>query len=155
MFSYGLNNTGSEFNSSMLSEQVPSFKLQSLDKTEILDNAIFVSDEFKLLNIWASWCTICKMEHSYLLKLAHSGVNIIGLNYRDNRHDAQKMIELEGSPYTDIIFDPNGQLALDLGVLGTPETFVINHSGQIVARVSGAIDATIWKKQLGHFFNEE
>lgn len=151
---YGLNNNNVEQNTSMMNEPVPSFQLQSLDETQVLTEGLFISNEFKLLNIWASWCAACKTEHPFLLELANSGVKIIGLNYRDNRPDALKVIASDGNPYTQIIYDPNGQLALDLGVLGAPETFVIDSNGKIAARVSGVINPEIWQDKFGHLFNK-
>lgn len=149
---YGLNNTNTELNDSMMNEPVPSFKLSSLNGDKIVDETIFVSDEYKLLNIWASWCAACKIEHPFLVELAESGITIVGLNYRDNRKDAQKVIAAEGNPYVEIVYDPNGTLALDLGVLGAPETFVIDSNGKIITRVSGVVDSDVWQNQLASYF---
>lgn len=149
---YGLNNANTELNDSMMNEAVPSFNLSSLNGDKIVDETIFVGDEYSLLNIWASWCAACKIEHPYLVELAESGIKIIGLNYRDNQKEAQKVIAAEGNPYVEIVYDPNGALALDLGVLGAPETFVIDGNGKIIARVSGIIDSDVWHNQLASYF---
>ncbi|WED28006.1 DsbE family thiol:disulfide interchange protein [Vibrio sp. DW001] len=149
---YGLNNANSELNDAMMNEPVPSFNLSTLRGDKIVDETIFVSDEYTLLNIWASWCAACKIEHPFLVELAESGIKIIGLNYRDNQKEAQKVIVAEGNPYTEIVYDPNGELALDLGVLGAPETFVIDGNGKIITRVSGIIDSDVWHNQLASYF---
>ncbi|MFC1235747.1 DsbE family thiol:disulfide interchange protein [Vibrio sp. F74] len=149
---YGLNNANTELNDSMMNEPVPSFNLATLKGDKIVDETIFVSDEYTLLNIWASWCAACKIEHPFLVELAESGITIVGLNYRDNRKDAQKVIAAEGNPYVEIVYDPNGTLALDLGVLGAPETFVIDGNGKIITRVSGVVDSDVWQNQLASYF---
>ncbi|MDB1123759.1 DsbE family thiol:disulfide interchange protein [Vibrio algarum] len=149
---YGLNNGKTELNNSMMNEPVPSFRLSSLSEDKILDESLFVGEQHTLLNVWASWCAACKIEHPFLVELSVSGIDIVGLNYRDVRQDAKKVIAQDGNPYSEIVFDPNGELALDLGVLGAPETFVIDNKGMILKRVSGVIDAEVWENQLVTYF---
>jgi cytochrome c biogenesis protein CcmG/thiol:disulfide interchange protein DsbE len=150
---YGLTHSGSEQNTSMMNEPVPEFQLQSLQGDSTLDETIFQGGETKLLNIWASWCAACKVEHPFLIELANRNIVIVGLNYRDNRTDAKKVILADGNPYRHIIYDKQGELALDLGVLGAPETFVIDANGKILARASGVIDADVWQSELAQYFD--
>lgn len=149
---YGLNKPNSELDSLIMNKPVPTFKLQSLTEAAPLDHMIFQGGGYKLLNVWASWCAACKTEHPFLLDLAAKGIEIVGLNYRDNLNDARDVINQDGNPYTHIIYDPNGELALDLGVIGAPETFLIDSNGQIVFRLNGIVDSVAWRAHLERYF---
>lgn len=135
--------------SPLIGKPVPNFRLTSVwsDK-EALDNVIFPG-EVSLLNVWASWCSVCKTEHDFLLKIAkEKEIRLIGLNYRDDRQRAQEVLTSTGNPYQEVIFDPKGQLALDLGVIGTPETYLLDQNGVILFSYTGALNATIWAENF-------
>ena len=150
---YALNDESSEMNSAMLNERVPSFNLTSLDSTSSdLTKEILIGNDYKLLNVWASWCGVCKQEHVFLNQLNAQGIAIYGLNYRDIKKNAIKVLEKDGNPYINVIFDPKGELALDLGVIGTPETFLIDNNGVIIRRVSGVINQPVWDQMFAPFF---
>jgi len=152
---YALNDDSAEQNTAMLNKPVPAFSLASLsDNNKIIDQQSLAGNGYKLLNVWASWCGVCKLEHDYLLQLAGNGVDIIGLNYRDNRKDALKVLNKDGNPYSEVLFDPDGNLALDLGVIGTPETFLIDNDGVIVKRISGVLDQQVWDSTFAGFFGK-
>tara|TARA_B100000579_G_scaffold101906_1_gene81116 strand:+ start:247 stop:771 length:525 start_codon:yes stop_codon:yes gene_type:complete len=119
----------------------PEFQLENLQKDSLLDDEDFSGDY--ILNIWASWCITCLVEHSYLMGLKEQGITIVGLNYKDDSEDAINWLSKYGNPYETIIHDFKGSLALDLGVTGAPETFLIN-DGKIVAHYQGEINETIW-----------
>ncbi|MBP5858063.1 DsbE family thiol:disulfide interchange protein [Marivibrio halodurans] len=85
-----------------------------------------------LVNVFASWCVPCRAEHPLLMRLAEEeGATIFGLNYKDKRADAKGFIEELGNPYARIGFDGEGRVAIDWGVYGVPETYVIDGSGRI------------------------
>ena len=149
---YGLNSDHIEVNTSMVNEPVPAFSLDALQDDKQLNQEIFADGDYTLLNVWASWCAACKSEHQFLISLKSSGIGIVGLNYRDNRKDALAVLRSDGNPYREVIYDPEGSLALDLGVIGAPETFVINGAGEIVYRVNGIIDQEIWQSQISPYF---
>ena len=96
------------------------------------------------MNVWASWCITCLVEHPYLMELDKKGINIIGLNYKDEKIDALNWLEKYGNPYELIIHDLKGTLALDLGVTGAPETFLIE-DGRVVAHYQGEVNKRIWR----------
>ena len=96
-----------------------------------------------LINVWASWCITCRVEHSFLAKLDSKDIPIIGLNYKDEKKDAINWINRFGDPYKFIIYDYKGELALDLGVTGAPETFLLN-DGKIIAHYRGEVNEMIW-----------
>jgi cytochrome c biogenesis protein CcmG/thiol:disulfide interchange protein DsbE len=83
-----------------------------------------------LLNVWASWCVSCRVEHPLLLQLAKAGiVPVYGLDYKDKPGDARAWLAQNGDPYTASIVDQDGRVGIDYGVYGVPETFVIDRSG--------------------------
>jgi cytochrome c biogenesis protein CcmG, thiol:disulfide interchange protein DsbE len=98
-----------------------------------------------LVNIWASWCTPCRAEHPYLVKMAQQNVEIVGVLYKDpNIPLAQQILDKEGNPFASIVLDRTGDLGLDVGISGVPETFLVDASGMIVKTMRGPIvdDAT-------------
>ena len=133
-------------------KEIPRFNLPALhqDKNQ-LDTSIFSKKkgEFTLLNVWASWCVACKTEHDFLVQLKqHKGINIVGLNYRDKKINAASYLQKNGDPYQKVIFDHKGALALDLGVVATPETYLIDHNGIIQFRYTGTLNEKIWNTQF-------
>lgn len=92
----------------------------------------------KILNFWASWCEPCRAEHPMLEKLKAEGVTIYGINYKDKTADALKFLSDMGNPYTQIGADA-GPMALDWGVYGVPETYVIDGNGKVILRLAGPI----------------
>ena len=78
-----------------------------------------------LLNVWASWCITCLVEHPFLTQLSNNNIKLIGLNYKDSQIKAKQWLRKRGDPYLFSIYDPRGDLAFDLGVTGAPETFLI------------------------------
>lgn len=134
----------------------PTFSAPSLLQPEQkLDLSIF-SEPYQLVNVWASWCGICKGENALLLSLQKQGVPIIGLNYRDNAEFATQYLAHLGNPYQHVIYDAKGVLALDLGVIGTPETYLVNSQGSIIKKFSGALTDSVWQASFsGYFIHSE
>lgn len=90
-----------------------------------------------LVNVWASWCFACRQEHEVVKFLARQGVRIIGLNYKDEGQDAIEWLERLGNPYHKIAVDLEGRSAIDWGVYGAPETFLVDEQGIIRHKVIG------------------
>jgi len=105
-----------------------------------------------LLNVWATWCFSCRVEHPYLLDLAESGVTIYGLNYKDDPAKALTWLEELGNPYAETVVDIDGDFGFDLGVYGAPETYVIDAAGTVQYRHVGVVDERVWTEQLAPFF---
>ena len=120
---------------------VPQFELLSLQSESPLINDDLNNE--MLLNVWASWCITCRVEHGFLSKLSNEGIPIIGLNYKDKKDDAISWITKFGDPYELIIHDLKGELALDMGVTGAPETFLL-HNGNVIAQYRGEVNKMIW-----------
>ena len=121
--------------------QIPEFELKDLDDSMTV-NKDSLNGNY-VLNVWASWCITCIIEHPYLSNLSKNGIPVIGLNYKDEREDAIIWLKKYGNPYQKILHDYKGNLALDLGVTGAPETFLIN-DGKVVAHYQGEVNDQIW-----------
>ncbi|MFS1862772.1 DsbE family thiol:disulfide interchange protein [Vibrio lentus] len=138
--------TDESFDSEALSSEILSYETAKLTLADITQHP------YQLVNVWASWCGICKTEHAFLLELQKEGIPIVGLNYRDNPGAALNVLSNDGNPYSTVISDPQGKLALELGVIGTPETYLVDAEGQIVKKLLGVINESVWRKELAHYF---
>ncbi len=128
----GLYKDPSEVPSPLIGKPVPVFSLPKLLDT----STQFSSDEFmgkvSILNVWATWCFACKQEHPALLELARRNIApIYGLNYKDDASQAKVYLRDFGNPFVANAFDKEGRVAIDWGVYGAPETFVIDKKGII------------------------
>ena len=110
--------------------------------------------KFSLVNVWASWCVTCRAEHSTIMKISkNKNLQLIGINYKDQKDEALKYLEMLGNPFNLIIFDPEGKIGLDLGVYATPETFLVNNEGLIIYKHIGEIDRQVWENFFIPFIN--
>lgn len=137
--------------SALIGKKMPEFSLPSLDGKTMITNRDLHGRVF-LLNIWATWCGSCRMEHPGLMALAQNGIVIIGVDYKDNANEAEKWLEKLGDPYKSVIFDPAGQLGLDLGVAGAPETFLVDKQGVIRYKRVGVIDENVWRYEISPLY---
>lgn len=124
--------------SMMVGQAAPNVRVTDLGEGPAVTDADLRKTGVKLLNFWASWCQPCRVEHPMLEKLQAEGVTIYGINYKDKPADALKFLEEMGNPYRQIGADA-GQMALDWGVYGVPETYVIDGQGQVLLRLAGPI----------------
>lgn len=143
-----------ELPSALIGKSFPEFSLPSLDDTEKTLSRDDLLGKPSLVNVWATWCPSCRSEHPFLNKLAATGVNIHGINYKDERGAAQKWLRELHNPYQLNIEDAKGSLGLDLGVYGAPETFFIDARGIIRHKYVGAIDGKIWREQLAPVYQQ-
>ncbi len=130
-----------------LDKPLPAFTLSVLDSPQNVTEKVFQGN-VSLLNVWASWCEACADEQVFLLRLARESIPIYGLNYKDNPTTAKRWLSEWGNPYKLIGEDPEGKFAFDLGVYGTPETFLIDKKGIIRYRHVGILDETIWRNNF-------
>ena len=105
-----------------------------------------------LFNVWGTWCPECWREHRYLMELSRTGIPIVGLNWRDEEAEAKAMITKMGNPFIRIGFDPESEVAIEWGVYGAPETFLINAEGIIVAKHAGGITPAVWQEKFKKHF---
>jgi cytochrome c biogenesis protein CcmG/thiol:disulfide interchange protein DsbE len=126
----------------------PSFSLADLHQPERVRTDADLAGKIRLVNVWATWCPSCKAEHGYLQALSDSGVNIVGLNYKDERTAALQWLQQLGNPYEFVIDDPKGSLGFDLGVYGAPETYVVDALGVVHYRHVGEVNERVWASTL-------
>ena len=119
---------------------LPDFSLQILQLDKKITNENL--EDLFLLNVWASWCITCRVEHPFLEELSET-IPIIGINYKDEKTKATEWLNQLGDPYIFSLYDYYGELALDLGVTGAPETFLV-HNGRIISHHVGEVDQKVW-----------
>ena len=104
-------------------------------------NDLLLENELNLINIWASWCSPCKAEHPYLINLNERfGINLIGINYKDNLDNSKKFLSDLGNPYDEVLVDSDGTKSIELGAIGVPETYLINNENKIIKKFIGPLD---------------
>jgi len=135
--------------SPLIGKPAPNFQLPTLfDAHEITQNK-YLKGHITLLNVWATWCSACVEEHNVLLHIAKNNSFVLyGLDYKDDPEAAKKWLQNNGNPYQLIAMDIAGQTAIDWGVYGTPETFVIDKSGIVRYKQIGPITSEIWRKNF-------
>jgi cytochrome c biogenesis protein CcmG/thiol:disulfide interchange protein DsbE len=148
-FAIGLTKDPREVPSPLIEKPAPLFKVQQLHEPA----ASFAPEDMRgkvwLLNVWASWCVSCRVEHPLLVEMSRRNVvPIIGLNYKDQREDGKQWLAKFGNPYKLSAYDVDGKVGIDYGVYGVPETFVIDKQGVIRYKQIGpitqeALDKTI------------
>ena len=129
-------------------QPAPLVLVEPLPEKTVFDDASLRSDGVKLVNYWASWCAPCRAEHPNLETLADEGIAIYGVNYKDDASKALKFLGDLGDPYVAIGADESGRMALDWGVYGVPETYVIDAQGVIVARFAGPITKRVLQETI-------
>lgn len=140
--------------SALIGQPLPAFSLMQLeDEARVLTLADLPQQAF-LLNVWATWCISCRVEHPYLNRLAQQGVAVVGLNYKDDRLKALQWLDDLGNPYRLNLFDPQGRLGLDLGVYGAPETYLVDRHGVVRFKHVGVVDEQVWQEQLQPLYRE-
>lgn len=145
----GLSLHPNQVPSPLINKAAPNFQLPTLENgNKFLTNKNFLG-QVTLLNVWATWCVACAEEHDFLLHLANDEKIIIyGFDYKDDPAAAKKILQEHGNPYKIIGVDQSGNVAIDWGVYGTPETFVIDKKGIIRYKQLGPITEQVWNENL-------
>ncbi len=154
---YGLQ-TGdpSKLPSALIGKKVPAFDLPPLEglkekgvQVAGLSSKDLARGDVRIVNFWASWCVPCRDEHPYLVKLASvSKAPLTGINYKDQTAAARRFLGRFGNPFVAVGVDPKGAAAINWGVTGMPETFIVGGDGTILHKHVGPIDGQIIEKEL-------
>lgn len=140
VLSFGLNRENKDhLPSTFIDKPAPATELEPLLAGKPGLPADLADGKVKLVNIWASWCGPCRVEHPFLMALAEEGVEIYGFNYKDTPDQAKQFLSQLGDPYTQVGQDQSGRAGIEWGVYGVPETFVINGEGRIIYKHIGPI----------------
>ena len=135
--------------SALLGKPAPHFHLQDLMSPAYPLTEQNFKGHVTLLNVWASWCYACELEHPMLMEIKKNyPIQIYGIAYKDEPQKVQSFLREYGNPYTRLGNDSRGEVAMDFGVYGTPETFLIDKKGTIVYRHVGAINQRVWEEEL-------
>jgi len=145
----GLTRDPSLIPTEMIDREMPAF-----DLPELRDEASMVSDQdlvgqVALVNVFGSWCVACLQEHPTLMQLKQDDtVRLVGVNWRDTRPKALAWLQRHGDPYDTIVFDEESDLAIEIGVTGAPETFIIDRTGRIRFKQIGPITPDVWRRTI-------
>lgn len=141
----GIGQDPNNTESSLIGQSLPSFTSQTLmDEGKVVTLKDMIGQP-ALVNVWATWCPTCKAEHEFLNTIAaQENVRIFGVNYHDQRDAAKQWLTDLGNPYVFSVFDPKGSLGINLGVVGAPETYLIDAKGLIIDKVTGELNERTW-----------
>lgn len=147
---FGLHNDPRALSSMLINKPTPDFSRPNLLNTDELVTQEVLRDGVTLINVWGTWCVSCRKEHGELVRLSQQeGVKIVGFNWRDERSDALRYLQMFGNPYHIIaMVGETDPLVLDWGVTGAPETFIIDSKGTIRYKHIGPITEGIWNETL-------
>ena len=149
LLAIGLRRDPNELPSVLINKAAPTFRLPQLKEPDKTFSAEDMRGKVWLLNVWASWCIGCREEHEWLLEYSRSGVvPIYGLNYKDKQEDATAWLEELGDPYVLSAVDFDGRVAIDYGVYGAPETYLIDQNGTIRFKQVGPLSRDVWSQKV-------
>ncbi len=145
----GLSLKPHEIPSPLIDKPAPAFSLPTLDAPQQNLSAQDLRGKVWILNVWASWCVACRIEHPLLVEFSKTGVvPIYGQNYKDKREDATAWLNKFGNPYTRSLSDTEGLVGIDFGVYGVPETFVIDKNGIIRLKQIGPVTPEVLRDEI-------
>jgi len=145
----GLGRDPHEVPSPLINKAAPTFRLPELKDPSKTFSADEMRGKVWILNVWASWCISCRDEHPLLVDYAKTkAVPIYGLNWKDEREDALAWLDELGDPYVLSVSDFDGRIAIDYGVYGAPETYVIDQNGTIRFKQIGAVTPDVWSGKI-------
>ncbi len=145
----GLSLKPREIPSPLINKPAPDFSLPTLDAPELKMSTQDLRGKVWILNVWASWCVACRIEHPLLVEFAKTGAApVYGLNYKDKREDAIRWLGKFGNPYSRSLSDTEGLVGIDFGVYGVPETFVIDKTGVIRMKHIGPLTPEVLRDDI-------
>ena len=149
LLAIGLRLSPREVPSPLIGKAAPAFELPLLLSPDKKFSGKDMLGRVWILNVWASWCPPCLVEHPVVTRIAKSGMApVVGLNYKDAREEALPWLERNGNPYQLIAYDRDGRIGIDYGVYGVPETYVIDRQGVIRYKHIGPLSADVVREKL-------
>jgi cytochrome c biogenesis protein CcmG/thiol:disulfide interchange protein DsbE len=147
-FGLGLERDPAILPSTLIGKPLPRFNLPPVRPGDPDLSSARMTGAPRLLNVFGSWCVACRYEHPFLMTLKDQGVAIDGLDWRDTPDAGAKLLRTQGDPYQWVGNDAAGHTAIDLGVTGAPETFVIDRAGVVRYKQVGPITPDVWATTL-------
>lgn len=151
LFAFGLNPNRDihAIPSPLIGKAAPLFSLTDVsDPSRTVSNAALKGQVY-VLNVWGTWCVACRQEQEALLAISQAHVvPIIGLDYMDERAKARQWLEQLGNPYTAVAFDPDNRTAIEWGVYGAPETFLVDGNGRVIYKYISPMTPEVWSQEF-------
>ena len=146
---FGLGRDKQTLPSPLIGKPAPQFELPRLDDpTRTFSNRELAGKPY-VLNVWGTWCVGCRQEHGALMEIARRGeIPMVGLNWNDDREQALQWLQQLGDPYVVNAFDGEGRVAIDWGVYGAPETFLVGANGKVLKKHIAPISVAIWEQEF-------
>ena len=155
LLGYGLTKDPKKIPSPLIGKAAPAFNLPSLSDPQKMISSESLKGKVYLLNVWASWCAACRDEHPRIVAFAkQSTTEVLGLNYKDERPDAMRWLQAFGNPYADSMHDFKGNVGIDYGVYGVPETFIIDKKGIIRYKQIGPVTVEAMNDKIIPLINQ-
>lgn len=133
----------------IIGNKIGSFTIKYLANNKTFRNTDLLRDKYYIINIWASWCLPCRKEHSILMKLSKvDDLNLIGVNFKDKKINANSFLRDLGNPYDIILSDTDGTNSISFGVFGVPETILIDKRHIVIKKFVGPLDTNDYKNIL-------
>jgi cytochrome c biogenesis protein CcmG, thiol:disulfide interchange protein DsbE len=155
-FYVGLGRDKETLPSPLIGKAAPAFELSRVEDTAQKVSTSEFAGRMYLLNVWATWCAGCRQEHGTLLEIARRNVvPIVGLDWKDELPLAQRWLSELGNPYVATAFDAEGRVAIDWGVYGAPETFLVAANGTIVHKHIGPLSIEAWDRDFMPKINQQ
>nr|CAD6630074.1 DsbE family thiol:disulfide interchange protein [arsenite-oxidising bacterium NT-25] len=149
VFLWSLLNRTDDLPSPLIGNKVPQFDLLPIEGRQVGLSSADLQGQVSIVNVWASWCVPCRVEMPLLVDLAKDGgVPVYGINFKDDAEAALSFLAELGDPYTALGADRSGRVAIDWGVYGLPETFIIDASGQIAYKHIGPFDPQSLEEEI-------
>ena len=150
----GIGQDPNNTESSLIGQTLPEFSGQTLDSPSRNVSQADMLGQPALVNVWATWCPTCRAEHEFLNTIAQQdNVRIFGVNYHDQKDAAQQWLQDLGNPYVFSVFDPNGALGIELGVVGAPETYLIDAQGVVLDKLTGELNERTWPQLRSQYLS--
>jgi cytochrome c biogenesis protein CcmG, thiol:disulfide interchange protein DsbE len=141
VFWLGLKKDNSYNTTNLIGNKISSFQLASIHNSDLISDELLKQNEFTLINIFASWCAPCRLEHKYLIKLANQNrnVKILGINFKDKKNNALNFLNKLGNPYNFVAEDLDGKASILFGTYGVPESILVDKELTIIKKIIGPI----------------
>lgn len=149
LFSRGLELDPQAMPSALVDQPLPDVQVAQLSGEISSPRSVVAGPA--LVNVWATWCISCVVEHPFLVQISDQ-VPIYGLNYKDKDAKAFEWLKEKGDPYVLNWADREGRLGLDFGVTGAPETYLVSESGRVILRHQGVLDERVWNNKFASYF---
>tara|TARA_Y100000817_G_C16674792_1_gene463186 strand:+ start:203 stop:718 length:516 start_codon:yes stop_codon:yes gene_type:complete len=140
IFYVGLNKKTEYNTKGLIGNKISNVNLQNFNGINFFNEEMFEKNNFTLVNVWASWCGPCKIEHPILMKLEkEANLNLVGINYKDKKEKAELFLKSFGNPYDILTIDKVGKQSVNFGVYGVPESILINKEMLVLKKYLGPL----------------